>query len=599
MQLISNHLEPKLLQSYQLFYEDSPTPFLIRENNTWLYANAAALNLLGIKQMSDFIGTEVSDWIVQEKTVMEKWIYLQKIVTIDLFWKTTHGKEIYLETHNIPIVESPNMFQVFIRKNLTTNHNQRLNDIKLKLIADYTTEMVGELDLTGKFIYISPSYQEITGYIPELAIGENPFDLIHPSERESVFERFLQIIHNSEILTVECKFLHARNDYIWLETHFIPVVEDEKVKHVTVVSRDITKRKEAEEKLRKSEAQHRIILEHSNDLICVVTTEGIYEYASPSYKFILGYEPKDIVGKNVFSFMHDEDIPKFKEYLSLLEKKKNNYFTLTFRKININGQEVFFEGKGMSVEAPNGEIEKYVFISRDISEKLKTEEYVRNNEKLAVLGQLAAGIAHEIRNPLTSIKGFVELIEENNTLPAIQSYCRIINDELNRLEQIVSEFMILGKPQILKMEKNINLHQLLKETIFILTPQATLYNVELIHNTSSEEIYMNGEPNLLKQAFMNIIKNAIEALPKGGKVVISAEIQDESCIIYFEDNGIGIEEDRLQNIGVPFYSNKEKGMGLGLTITNRIITQHKGKMIFNSKLNEGTLVKIILPLTNE
>jgi two-component system, sporulation sensor kinase A len=327
MHHISNHFEPKLLQSYQLFYEDSSTPFLIRKNDTWLYANTAALNLLGIKQKRDFIGTKVSDWIKQEKTVMEKWIYQQKIVSIDLLWKTTQGQEVYLETHNIPIVESPNMFQVFIRKSLSTNYNQSLNDNELKLIADHTTDMVGVLDLTGKFIYISPSYQEVTGYIPELAIGKNAFDLVHPSEREVVFQRFLNIIHNREILTVECKFLHARNDYIWLETHVIPVVEDEKVKHAIVVSRDITKRKETEENLRKSEAQHRIILKHSNDLICVVTTEGLYEYASPSYKYILGYEPKDIVGKNVFSYVHEEDIPKFKEYLSL------PLYTLKFSRI--------------------------------------------------------------------------------------------------------------------------------------------------------------------------------------------------------------------------------------------------------------------------
>lgn len=236
-----------------------------------------------------------------------------------------------------------------------------------------------------------------------------------------------------------------------------------------------------------------------------------------------------------------------------------------------------------------------VVIGRDISDRKLSEEKLRKTEKLSIVGELAASIAHEIRNPLTSLKGFLQLMRKNDDKN--EYYIEIMLEELNRINTIVGELLVLAKPQGIQYEA-VRIEDLLSKVISLINPQAHLYSVKIELHQDDNLPYLYCEPNLLKQLFINIIKNSIEA--NSTKIDVGINVLDQGHIIVkIIDNGCGIEEDRLKYIGEPFYSSKEKGTGLGMTISSRIIETHRGSMNLKSDIGKGTTVEVILPIGKE
>ncbi|MFD1735015.1 PAS domain S-box protein [Bacillus salitolerans] len=234
-------------------------------------------------------------------------------------------------------------------------------------------------------------------------------------------------------------------------------------------------------------------------------------------------------------------------------------------------------------------------IIRDITERKKTQELLLNSEKLSLAGQLAASIAHEIRNPLTAIKGFHQLMEsEGNGNPY---YFEILTDELNRIELILNELLLLAKPQA-KQLKQVDLRALLEQVCILMESQMHLHNIEVeVKCEQNVPTFIQCNENQMKQIFINFLKNAIEAMPNGGQVIIMANnIDEESVLLRIIDQGEGIPEDKLERIGEPFYTTKEKGTGLGLMVCRKIIEDHQGSLNITSRLNKGTTVEVLLPL---
>ncbi|MGG6432285.1 ATP-binding protein [Anoxybacillus sp. D401a] len=239
----------------------------------------------------------------------------------------------------------------------------------------------------------------------------------------------------------------------------------------------------------------------------------------------------------------------------------------------------------------NGKRKGLVVIGRDITQQKVAEQLLLKKEKLSVIGELAAGIAHEIRNPLTSIKGFLQMMKETKEVD--ERFVQIMLDEIERVNQIVSQLLVLAKPQM-KSYKPLALHDVLDYVIGLFTYEAILQNVQMKYEPrTSATVY--GDKNELIQVFVNVVKNALEAMPKGGTITISAKEKDDRVHVIIEDTGKGIEQERLKRIGEPFYTLKEKGMGLGLTTSMKMVHEHKGTMQIESKVGKGTRVHIILP----
>jgi signal transduction histidine kinase len=208
-------------------------------------------------------------------------------------------------------------------------------------------------------------------------------------------------------------------------------------------------------------------------------------------------------------------------------------------------------------------------------------------------GQLAAGVAHEIRNPLTTAKGFIQLIKERSSATEHQ-YFDFVLSELTQIENIIKEFLMLSKPQ-LGDEAVIRADEVLRHVVTLLEPQALLRNVEL-SLTDTFPARVRSAEFQLKQVFVNVMKNAIESMPSGGRVRVSMTDAGDTVNFVIQDEGLGIPTERLKKIGEPFFTTKENGTGLGLMVSHRIIRNFGGDIHIQSEVGKGTTVQITLPV---
>jgi len=259
-----------------------------------------------------------------------------------------------------------------------------------------------------------------------------------------------------------------------------------------------------------------------------------------------------------------------------------------------NGEVKTFDVIKVPVFFDDGSRKALITIGRDITQQKLAEALLIKKEKLSVVGELAAGIAHEIRNPLTSIKGFVQLMKETDR--SAIGYANIMLDELERINGIVSEMLLLSKPES-EHFRVFSLTEAVKYVMSLTSHEALLKNIDFLYDEQTNNASVYGNKNHLIQVLLNVFKNAIEAMDRPGNIYITIKTaQDNHIFIEVRDEGVGISKDRLEHIGEPFFTLKEKGMGLGLTISSKIIHDHHGTLQIESEQNKGTIVKIRLPL---
>ncbi|WP_462409064.1 ATP-binding protein [Neobacillus sp. Marseille-QA0830] len=234
-------------------------------------------------------------------------------------------------------------------------------------------------------------------------------------------------------------------------------------------------------------------------------------------------------------------------------------------------------------------------VVKDITEIAQIQEKLQKSDTLSVIGELAAGIAHEIRNPMTSLKGFIQLLE-GSIKQEHSLYYEVITMELQRIDIIINEFLLLAKPQATKFQLK-DVKQIMRETIDLLNAQAVLHNIQFITEYGEQLPLLYCEPNQLKKVFINLIKNAIEVMPAGGKISVTVNQGKGSQIhISIQDEGKGIPKEQLKRLGEPFYTTNESGTGLGLMVSYKIIEEHKGTIWAESEEGKGTIFHITLPL---
>jgi two-component system, sporulation sensor kinase D len=233
-----------------------------------------------------------------------------------------------------------------------------------------------------------------------------------------------------------------------------------------------------------------------------------------------------------------------------------------------------------------------------LRKKLEKEKEQTEIQKLELIGNLAASTAHEIRNPLTGIKGLVKLLSEESQDKKAQSYYDVIQLEIDRINAIVSELLVLGKPTAYSL-KTYNTNEIIKEIEPIIQSEANFMNVQLTIGYIEEDLLISCVKDHVKQVILNLVKNSLQAMPHGGQLSISLEKDTGACLIRVKDNGVGMQRDQLQQAFNPFYTAKKDGSGLGLTVCKRIIETYGGKIVIDSTPNLGTQVEITIPITNE
>lgn len=513
--------------------------------------------------------------------------------TYEVICLRKNGKRVHVNVTNVPIVVDGQIVGVYgIAKDITTRKKTEieLKETEASLRSALRVAKLGSWEWnleTDKLKWCEEMIKLVGWEIdPETLTYQKFLRFVHPLDREKMNQNFEVALLNQQF-NLEFRIMKPDGQVRFVESNG-EAIFDEKGYPIKIIgtSQDVTERTIERESLRRSEHLYELITENSKDIIMYLKLNGTIRYVSPAIEKILGYTPEYLNGSSINELLHPEEM----EQVYKLNPENLDVFTGRF--LHRDGHYVWIETSIKVIRNPDGTIDKILAIGRDISERITARELMVKSEKLNLAGQLAAGIAHEIRNPLTAIKGFLQLMEQGHTLR--KEYFNIVGSELTRIEFILNELLLLAKPTGLKFEKR-EINSILYQIATLLETEAILKNVEVITNLK-EEILINCDENQLKQVFINFVKNAIESMPTGGKVYIEAIRENENVTIMFKDEGCGIPKEKLKLIGQPFYTTKEKGTGLGLAVSFSIIENHKGEIFFESEENKGTTVFVKLPI---
>lgn len=243
-------------------------------------------------------------------------------------------------------------------------------------------------------------------------------------------------------------------------------------------------------------------------------------------------------------------------------------------------------------------LEEAINTMEDIFERTKLQQELQRAEKMNAIGQLAASVAHEIRNPMTVVKGFLQIFLAKDMSEEEHMYLKLMIEELNRAETIINDYLSLAKPDLGKLEL-IDSRDMAEKVMDLMTSYSMMSKNISLHTELKTDVKIRGNKNELKQVLINILKNGIEAMKDGGKLSLILEKQGSYGVFIIRDTGIGMTAEELSRLGTAFYSLKERGTGMGLMVCYQIVERMKGHIKVSSKKGEGTTFEIMVPIFSE
>lgn len=447
-----------------------------------------------------------------------------------------------------------------------------------------------------RFIYVNSYFAQLLGYDVHDMINQ-PTELFIEEEDWLIPHTYSGVLSNEvtkrQIFRWNGK--HQNQSTIYLEGKSTSFLHQDQMYLLSTVQ-DVTIKYEKERELiRNAKMYQRMLMTIPEPIY--ITVDGSIVFANR--------HGLDLLGKRHVSGLLDQYLTNYFVESDREEVMKDFQSALMLEEATpFRKHQMYIRDQIVDVELSSVKIENYIgrtailTVLRDLTERRQDEERLIRSEKLSVIGQLAAGVAHEIRNPLTALKGFTQLLR--NKYVEQSYYFDIMGTELDRINLIVNEFMTLAKPHYNSFQFN-DIELILQSVLSILETQAMLLGVEVDYQIQHNlpKVYCNE--NQLKQVFLNVIKNAFEAMQNGGTVTISVRYEPTEQYIHvkIKDQGVGMSEDVMKRIGEPFLTTKEKGTGLGLMVSSRIIEEHRGTMNISSQPGEGTLIDVQLPILLE
>ena len=323
-------------------------------------------------------------------------------------------------------------------------------------------------------------------------------------------------------------------------------------------------------------------IDYTREAIIILDNEGSIIDSNPQSALLLSLSESFLIGKSISNVLgilpnfKPTEIPENGEFIWETQNKAIKHLKFRTRPL-------------LDFDIPSGTL----LMLYDISEAKKRSEAYVQFAKFSIIGQVSAGLAHEIRNPLTTVKGFMQLITPAQWPESFRPYQQLILDEIQTIDQVLDKFVLLTSPSAPQM-KPVNLTETIQAMTQAIQSTSLLQGITLVLEISAHSAYVMGDPDQLLQAFQSILNNAIEASPKEGTIIIRLTENGSHLRISIIDNGPGIPENLRQRVLDPFFTTQKEGTGLGLTIAQQIILAHHGKLHFSAP-SSGTEVLIDLP----
>ncbi|WP_433945811.1 ATP-binding protein [Paenibacillus sp. SN-8-1] len=341
------------------------------------------------------------------------------------------------------------------------------------------------------------------------------------------------------------------------------------------------------------------VLQHLDSGILLFDSDGVLTFINVQMAKLLELPRQSLIGCNLLQLLRHPYLSRFKQ-----KKIARIYRETIFHRRKYH--ELIDEyGRHWLITVTYGDQMDGDFLLsvKDVSDYKQIEQTAYQNDKLAMLGKISAAIAHEIRNPLTAIRGFIQLLRPHLLQLGKDEYARIILMEIDRANDIIHEFLNSSKPSA-PQKTVVSVPSLLKDALLLSESEALMKGCEMRLHQINESFLVSIDVKQIKQVILNIIKNAMEAIEEvqgdhAGMIEISAKQEGNYVNISIKDNGNGMDKTLLTRLFDPFFTTKEKGTGLGLSVSYKIIKNHGGTILVDSMKGEGTVFMISLPLTHQ
>jgi two-component system, LuxR family, sensor kinase FixL len=468
----------------------------------------------------------------------------------------------------------------------------------LSALVDSAVDGIVVIDARGRIEMFNPAAERLFGYRESEVVGRNVTVLMpapYRDEHDWYLARYLSTGHR-RIIGIGREVQGLRRDGTTFPLHLsVGEMSIDGEQKFTGILHDLSARVRLEEQLRSSEARWRAVVESAVDAIIVIDVRGRIEAFNPAAERLFGYREAEVVGSNVSILMPSPYREEHDGYLARYLSTADPRIIGTGRDVRARRK----DGTEFPVHLAVGETSlggerKFTGILHDLSARVRMEEQLREQAALARLGEMAAVIAHEVKNPLAGVRGAVQII--GSRLPAASKEAAIIGDIVARIDALnglIQDLLLFARPPRPKLVP-LDVEPLVKTTIELLAGDPTVRDVRIEVEGSAPVVI--ADPELVKIVFLNLLMNSVHAAHGRGDIRVCIDADDEYCSIAFIDRGPGIPMEIREKIFSPFFTTKSRGTGLGLPTAKRLVEAHGGTITVDCPAGGGTTVTVQLPL---
>lgn len=571
--------------------------------------NAAGLAMIEAESSQDILGKDVSRLVVSEFRVPFRELIAKAAQgesgLLEFEIMGLKGGRRWLETHAVPLRGADSIIAAVLGVTRDTTARKHAEASLRRVqglfedIVESSKDAIGYASLDGKFVLANQALAKLTGYSQDELLRMNYGELTPDEYRGLQATAIGRVIETGEPAEFE-------REYIRKDGSRVPVAltvsmvkgEDGKPAGLAAIVRDITERKQAEAAMRQSEERYRRLVQVSPDAIFVLRGDAIMFGNGEGLRLLGATVESQIVGRMLVDFIPEDERAVVRRRLSRVAEEQEQVPLFEQALVRLDGSMI--EVEVTVAHYSNQEGPAILVVARDITERKRLQAQLRRTERVAELGTVASGMAHEIGTPMNVILGRAEYLMERTKEEPVRKGLQTIVSQVERITRVMNQLLAFARRRPVE-HRALDLRQTIEDNLEIFQERLAHNGIVVETSFAGDCPLVHADADQMSQVLINLVMNAIHAMPEGGTLRLALALDRGMVKLTVADTGSGMPQEVIAKVFEPFFTTKEfgKGTGLGLTVVKGIIEEHSGTIHVESEPGKGTVFTIGLPINRD